>query len=138
MNEKKFNKMAVSQIKNTAKSCYFLSKEKEKLEKEIAEKQARLEEVNAQYDEYQAPIKRMTGGYTTNELLDRQVVDTGKVDKDGRPIKVTNYVLKYPDTIVPPTEEAEPTATALATAAPEEAVDASEESEIVKPADPAI
>jgi len=132
MNEKKFNKMAVSQIKNTAKSCYFLSKEKEKLEKEIAEKQARLEEVNAQYDEYQAPIKRMTGGYTTNELLDRQVVDTGKVDKDGRPIKVTNYVLKYPDTIVPPTEEAEPTA------APEEVVAASEESEIVKPADPAI
>jgi len=129
MSEKKFNKMAVSQIKNTAKSCYFLSKEKEKLEKEIAEKQARLEEVNAQYDEYQAPIKRMTGGYTTNELLDRQVVDTGKVDKDGRPIKVTNYVLKYPDTIVPPTEEAEPTAV------PEEAVAAPEEPE---PADPAI
>lgn len=127
MNEKKFNKMAVSQIKNTAKSCYFLSKEKEKLEKEIAEKQARLEEVNAQYDEYQAPIKRMTGGYTTNELLDRQVVDTGKVDKDGRPIKVTNYVLKYPDTIVPPTqevEEVEPTAP--------------EEPENAEPADPAI
>lgn len=132
MNEKKFNKMAVSQIKNTAKSCYFLSKEKEKLEKEIAEKQARLEEVNAQYDEYQAPIKRMTGGYTTNELLDRQVVDTGKVDKDGRPIKVTNYVLKYPDTIVPPTQEAEPTA------APEEAVAAPEEPETAEPAEPAI
>jgi DNA-binding protein H-NS len=132
MNEKKFNKMAVSQIKNTAKSCYFLSKEKEKLEKEIAEKQARLEEVNAQYDEYQAPIKRMTGGYTTNELLDRQVVDTGKVDKDGRPIKVTNYVLKYPDTIIPPTQEAEPTDV------PEEAVAAFEEPEIVEPADPAI
>ena len=132
MNEKKFNKMAVSQIKNTAKSCYFLSKEKEKLEKEIAEKQARLEEVNAQYDEYQAPIKRMTGGYTTNELLDRQVVDTGKVDKDGRPIKVTNYVLKYPDTIVPPTQETEPTA------APEEAITAPEEPELTEPADPAI
>ena len=132
MNEKKFNKMAVSQIKNTAKSCYFLSKEKEKLEKEIAEKQARLEEVNAQYDEYQAPIKRMTGGYTTNELLDRQVVDTGKVDKDGRPIKVTNYVLKYPDTIVPPTQEAEPTA------APEEAVAAPEEPETTETAEPAI
>lgn len=132
MNEKKFNKMAVSQIKNTAKSCYFLSKEKEKLEKEIAEKQARLEEVNAQYDEYQAPIKRMTGGYTTNQLLDRQVVDTGKVDKDGRPIKVTNYVLKYPDTIVPPTQEVEPTD------APEEAVTVPEEPETAEPADPAI
>ena len=134
MNEKKFNKMAVSQIKNTAKSCYFLSKEKEKLEKEIAEKQARLEEVNAQYDEYQAPIKRMTGGYTTSQLLDRQVVDTGKVDKDGRPIKVTNYVLKYPDTIVPPTQEVEPTA------APEEAesVAAPEEPETAEPADPVI
>lgn len=132
MNEKKFNKMAVSQIKNTAKSCYFLSKEKEKLEKEIAEKQARLEEVNAQYDEYQAPIKRMTGGYTTNQLLDRQVVDTGKVDKDGRPIKVTNYVLKYPETIVPPTEEVEPTA------APEEVEEVVAASEEPETADPAI
>ena len=132
MNERKFNKMAVSQIKNTAKSCYFLSKEKEKLEKEIAEKQARLEEVNAQYDEYQAPIKRMTGGYTTNELLDRQVVDNGKVDKEGRPIKVTNYVLKYPETVVPPTQEAEPTA------APEEGVAAPEEYGVGEPAEPII
>jgi hypothetical protein len=76
----------------------------------------------------------MTGGYTTSELLDRQVVDTGKVDKDGRPIKVTNYVLKYPETIVPPTEEVEPTA------APEEAesVAAPEEPEIAEPADPVI
>jgi hypothetical protein len=108
MTKEKFGRMAVSQIKNTAKSCYLLTKEKEKLEKEIAEKQVRLAVVNEQYDEYQAPIKRMTGGYTTNDLLDRQVVDTGKVDKDGRPIKVTNYVLKYPDTVVPPIENIVP------------------------------
>lgn len=108
MAKEKFGRMAVSQIKNTAKSCYLLTKEKEKLEKEIAERQARLAVVNEQYDEYQAPIKRMTGGYTTSDLLDRQVVDTGKVDKDGRPIKVTNYVLKYPDTVVPPTENIVP------------------------------
>lgn len=107
MAKEKFGRMAVSQIKNTAKSCYLLTKEKEKLEKEIEERQARLAVVNEQYDEYQAPIKRMTGGYTTSDLLDRQVVDTGKVDKDGRPIKVTNYVLKYPDTVVPPTENVE-------------------------------
>lgn len=107
MSKEKFGRMAVSQIKNTAKSCYLLTREKEKLEKEIAEKQARLAVVKEQYDEYQAPIKRMTGGYTTEDLLDRQVTDTGKVDKDGRPIKVTNYVLKYPETVVPPVENVE-------------------------------
>ncbi len=110
MAKEKFGRMAVSQIKNTAKSCYLLTREKEKLEKEIAEKQARLAVVKEQYDEYQAPIKRMTGGYTTEDLLDRQVTDTGKVDKDGRPIKVTNYVLKYPETVVPPVENVENTA----------------------------
>lgn len=110
MAKEKFGRMAVSQIKNTAKSCYLLTREKEKLEKEIAEKQARLAVVKEQYDEYQAPIKRMTGGYTTEDLLDRQVTDTGKVDKDGRPIKVTNYVLRYPETVVPPVENVENTA----------------------------
>lgn len=103
--KKEFGRMAISQMKNTAKSCYLLTKEKEKLEKEIKEKQERLEQVNLEWDEYQAPIRRMTGGFTTNDLLDRVVTDTGKVDKEGRPIKTTNYVLKYPETIVPEVNE---------------------------------
>lgn len=114
MAENKFGRMAVSQIKNTAKSCFLLTRQKEKLEKEIAEKQAELETINTQWEEYQAPIRRMTGGYTTNDLLNRVVRDTGKTDKDGRPIKVTTYELKYPETVIPVAVEgdAEPVAPA--------------------------
>ena len=37
---------------------------------------------------------------------------TAKVDKNGRPIKVTKYTLKFPDTIIPVAEN-------TATSAPE-------------------
>ena len=127
MAKEKLGRMAVSQIKNTAKSCYFLTKQKEKLEAEIAAKQKELEDINLQWDEYQAPIRRMTGGYATTELVDRVVTDTGKVDKDGKPIKVTNYVLKYPETVVPveAAGNAQPEAeTPAETTEPQEAVPA--------------
>lgn len=101
--KKEFGRMAISQMKNTAKSCYLLTREKKKLEKEINEKQERLNQVTLEWEEYQAPIKRMTGGFTTDDLLERVVTDTGKVDKEGRPIKTTSYNLKYPETIIPET-----------------------------------
>ena len=43
----------------------------------------------------------MTGGYTTEQLVDKVVDTTSSVDKDGNPVKITKYVLKYPDTVVP-------------------------------------
>ena len=43
----------------------------------------------------------MTGGYTTEDLVEKVVETTNSVDKDGNPVKVTKYVLKYPDTVVP-------------------------------------
>ena len=39
----------------------------------------------------------------------REVTKTGKFDqKTGKEIIQTRYVLKYPETVVPPTEEAAP------------------------------
>ena len=43
----------------------------------------------------------MTGGYTTEDLVEKVVETTSSVDKDGNPVKATKYVLKYPDTVVP-------------------------------------
>lgn len=68
---------------------------------EIADRQAELESIQAQIEGYQVPIKEATGGYTTEDLITRVVLTTDKVDKDGKPIKVTQYNLTYPDTIVP-------------------------------------
>jgi hypothetical protein len=50
----------------------------------------------------------MTGGYTTEDLVTREVVHTGKMDsKTGKEILQTRYILKYPDTVVPVNEAAQ-------------------------------
>ena len=77
------------------------------MQAEIAEREEELNSIQIQLDTYEAPIKEATGGYTTEDLVVRTVEDTGKLDKDGKPIKQTKWALKYPDTLVPPTEETE-------------------------------
>ena len=36
-------------------------------------------------------IKALTGGFTSEDLIVKRVEDTGKVDKEGKPVKVTKY-----------------------------------------------
>lgn len=101
MAKKEFSKFFTASLKRTAQNVYPLVRRKHKLLDEIADRQAELESIEQQIAGYQIPIKEATGGFTTEDLVKREVIDTGKVDKDGRPIKQTVYSLKYPDTIVP-------------------------------------
>jgi microcompartment protein CcmL/EutN len=44
----------------------------------------------------------MTGGYTTEDLVVKESVNTGKLDsKTGKEIIQTRFVLKYPETVIP-------------------------------------
>ena len=79
-------------------------REKQKLQKEVEEKQARIASLDAQIESLDGHIRRECG-YGVEDLIVRNVVNTGKTDKDGKPVKVTKWELKYPETIVPPTEE---------------------------------
>lgn len=101
MAKKEFSKFFTASLKRTAQNVYPLVRRKHKLLDEIADRQAELESIEQQIAGYQIPIKEATGGFTTEDLVKREVIDTGKVDKDGRPIKQTVYSLKYPETIVP-------------------------------------
>lgn len=111
MAEKKINKFLAASIKRTAQNVSPLVRRKQKLNEEIEERQKELASIQIQLDTYEAPIKEATGGYTTEDLVVRTVEDTGKVDKDGKPIKLTKWALKYPDTLVPPAEEVAPEST---------------------------
>lgn len=62
---------------------------------------AELETINASIEAADAPTKAMTGGFGSEELFIKEVTDTGKVDKNGTPIKNSKFVLKYPETIIP-------------------------------------
>lgn len=107
MAKKEFSKFLVAVIKRTAMNCSQLTTKKAKLVEKMSEMQGELDSIQIQLDSFQAPIKEATGGYTTEDLVKRVIEDTGKVDKNGKPIKQTKYVLLYPDTIIPPTEESD-------------------------------
>lgn len=59
---------------------------------------AKIDELNVEYNAlteeiegHEMGIKALTGGYTSEDLVTKRVEDTGKVDKDGKPIKKTVY-----------------------------------------------
>ena len=57
--------------------------------------------IEASIEAADAPTRAMTGGYGSEQLFTKEVTDTGKVDKNGTPIKTTKFVPKYPETIIP-------------------------------------
>lgn len=104
--ERKFDKFFVANLKRTAQMVSPMVREKDKLVDEINEKYARIEALRAQIESLDSHI-RQECGYGVEDLITREVVNTGKLDKAGKPVKVTKWILKYPETIIPPTEEQE-------------------------------
>ena len=102
--ERKFDKFFVANLKRTAQMVSPMVREKDKLVDEINEKYARIEALRAQIESLDSHI-RQECGYGVEDLITRKVVNTGKLDKAGKPVKVTKWILKYPETIIPPTEE---------------------------------
>jgi prefoldin subunit 5 len=104
---KEFSKFQIATIKRTAQSVNPIVSKKNRLKAQIAEFQAEVDSLEIQQNAFEAPIKEITGGYTTEDLVDKVVTGTGKFDKSGVEIKTTKYVLKYPETIVPVKTETE-------------------------------
>ena len=98
---KKFSKFEIATIKRTAQSVNPMVSRKAKLKEQIDALQAEYDQLNTMQEQYEASIKTMTGGYGTEDLVDKVIETTSAVDKNGKPIKVTKYVLKYPETVIP-------------------------------------
>jgi ribosomal protein L9 len=101
MAKKEFSKFFVASLKRTAQNVSPLVRRKQKLQAEIAEREEEMASIQKQLETYEAPIKEATGGYSTEDLVIRTVEVTDKMDKDGKPVKVTKWNLKYPETIIP-------------------------------------
>lgn len=103
--KEEFNRNFIASMKRIARNVAPKVKERERLVKEIEAKQARIAELNEDIAGEETSIRRKTG-YGVMDLIKREVVDTGKVDKKtGKPIKDTQFNLRYPDTILPPENE---------------------------------
>ena len=102
-----FNKFTKAQIKRTAMNVWPMVNKRNKLQEKIEEMQNEINALQVSIDANEAAIKNLTG-YSTEDLVVRTVIDTGKVDKKGQPIKITKYDLKYPETVVPVKEPSIP------------------------------
>lgn len=100
---KELSKFEIAAIKRTAQNVNAMVTKKTKLKEKIDALQAEYDQIEEAQEQFEAPIRKMTGGYGTEDLVEKVIEDTGKLDKDGKSIKLTKYVLKYPDTILPPT-----------------------------------
>lgn len=85
--EKKFARFELTAIKNAAKSTYYLVEKKNKINEKIKKLEEELENLVSLQEEYEAPIRKLTGGYSSEELVER--------------VSPTKWVFKYPETILP-------------------------------------
>lgn len=105
------NRNFVADIKRTAAATYPKQEKLNKNNATIAMLQEENECLQAEIDGANIAIRRKTKtaakpeGYTALELCKRVVEPTGKQDKNGFDIKKTNYILNWPDTVIPPVEE---------------------------------
>lgn len=110
MNEKILNNRELAQVKRIAQNVDADYQKACKLEVKIAELIAERNALQQGIDEMEAPVVRKTGGFKSTDIFTKVITPqfnengTPKTDKEGRQIRITKWVLKYPDTILPPVE----------------------------------
>lgn len=78
-------------VKRVAQNVNPLVVKKNKLMDKINAIREEIEALNDEILGHEMGIKALTGGLISEDLITKKVEDTGKVDKDGRPIKITKY-----------------------------------------------
>lgn len=78
-------------VKRVAQNVNPLVVKKNKIAAKIGELNAEYNALTEEIEGHEMGIKALTGGYVSEDLVVKKVEDTGKVDKDGKPIKVTKY-----------------------------------------------
>lgn len=87
---KKFSKFEISAIKRTAQIINPIVVKRGKALEKVRQLQKEIEEYDSTIAQYEKPILEMTGGYTTEELVIKNV-------EKGKP---ATYSLKY-ETVIP-------------------------------------
>ena len=81
----------MAMIKRIAMNVNPLVIKKNKLISKINELTVEIAEINDAIEGNEMGIKTITGGLSSEVLITKTVTDSGKVDKNGNPIKVTKY-----------------------------------------------
>ena len=81
----------MAMIKRIAMNVNPLVVKKNKLISKINELTTEIAEINDAIEGNEMGIMTITGGLSSETLITKTVTDSGKVDKNGNPIKVTKY-----------------------------------------------
>ena len=81
----------MAMIKRIAMNVNPLVVKKNKLISKINDLTVEIAEINDAIEGNEMGIKSITEGLSSEVLITKTVIDSGKVDKNGNPIKVTEY-----------------------------------------------
>lgn len=111
MEKKAFNQTQVGIIKRICQNVYGSFEKVNRLNEKKAAIEAEINALQTQIDLMEQPVVNMCG-YKSTDIVERVIVPvlnadgTPKKSDKGYAMKQTKWVLKYPDTIIPPVVEA--------------------------------
>lgn len=103
--ERKFSKFEIATIKRTAQNVNPMVTKRHKLLEQINKLQKEYDDLTTMQEQYEASIKTLTGGYTTEDLVNKTTVIVGTGTESAK--SIVKWVLKYPLTVIPPYENNE-------------------------------
>lgn len=97
---KEFTTKEKGMIKNAAKAVYPMYAKLYKLEEKAQQLQDEIAAQRNTISTWEAGVMSLTGGYTSMDLCERELVQVGTDDK-GRAINKANFKFRY-ETVIPP------------------------------------
>lgn len=89
--KREFNKFEIASIKRVASAVDRFVQKKKKIEEQINVLKEEYSKIVAEQEIWEAPIKSMTGGFSTEDLISKVIGEN----------KIPKFILKYPDTVLP-------------------------------------
>lgn len=90
MEKKELTRFELAIVKRTAQNTKSLRTKRDKLVDKINKAQEELTVINETIDKFEAPIKEMTGGFTSEEYLNDTISNEEPVSDDVENVETNN------------------------------------------------
>lgn len=80
---KQLNRMEMAIVKRTAKNTQSLRTKRDKIAKLLSEKQQEFQTIVDTIEKFEAPIREMTGGYSSEEVLNNSFEKVSEESEDS-------------------------------------------------------
>lgn len=87
------NRFQMAAVKRTAQNTKKLVAKREKINAQMRDLAGQLVEVNNQIDAWESPIKAMTGGYTSEQIIswEGNIPEEGNIPKEVEEEKIVEF-----------------------------------------------